>query len=66
MATEYVIEESPNRERLAELVVERLRDGWQLQGGVSTALLLSTTSYGSVETHWWYAQALTREDVGRE
>ncbi len=58
---EYAIEESGEPERLAELIKLRLRDEWQLQGGVAMACYITTDRYEGTETRWWYAQALVRE-----
>jgi hypothetical protein len=62
MISEYAIEEAGDPERLAELIKLRLRDGWQLQGGVSMIRYTFETSYGGHDTGWWYAQALTRSE----
>lgn len=58
---EYSIEEAGDPERLAELIKLRLHEGWQLHGGVSMACYVAQDAYGSFETRWWYAQALTRQ-----
>lgn len=60
---EYVLEEAGDPERLAELIKLRLRDGWQLHGGVAMACYVAVDRNGDSEVRWWYAQALTRAET---
>ena len=57
----YTIVENRTREVFERLVVELLRAGWALAGGVSTTAYEYESRHGFKDVGLWYSQAMMRE-----